>query len=140
MAEYDAPTGITVTLTKNAMTASAAAVSIYVNEAYTIDVNAVVLPPAGGSALTLTYSLGSAVVTLAPTSLQWTSVSFLQRSIVFSNSLAAGGTTILSFSIAAGNYPEGYTPPATVSITVIPLGTWTVTASIVASAVGQRKS
>ena len=120
-----------MTLTKNVMTASASAVSIYVNEAYTLNVNAVVLPPAGGTALTLMCSLGAAVVTLTPTSIQWTSASPLNRKFVFSNWLAAGGTTVLSFSIAPGNYPEGYTPPAAVSITVVPLGTWAVTASIV---------
>ena len=55
----------------------------------------------------------------------------LQQGIVFSNWLATGGTATLTFTIAAGNYPEGYTPPVPVTITIKPLGTWAVTASVV---------
>ena len=95
MEEYVVPTGITVGLTKNAMTApgqGGSAVSLFVNEAYTLNVSAIILPPVGGATVTLSYSLSSAVVTLSPTSITWTYASPLQQGIVFSNWLATGGT------------------------------------------------
>jgi len=120
--------GTPLQLRKNTVSTSTQRATLFPNESLQLSVTAECIP-VGTRVFRLSYNLDVVVVRLEPfRQLEWQATDTVTKNISFSTSKAGNAT--LTFTIQPDGYPEGYSVPNPVKITILELRKIFVTASV----------